>query len=421
MMRSCLSALPLLLWIACATSDPVRTEADSQNEDTLAEGDTATSDVNEADVEDVNSADDLIDLDDSEAVDDVPSEADVAVDTAPDSGTTSCDEPGTECEPFSSSCDSTTNSVVFCGRCGFVLEVESCGQGFVCDDSDGTGECRECEADECSLVSECTPNTTTCLNFQTQQTCNADGTVGGISRCREGRRCLDSGNCGNAGQDTAAACTSNIGATTGCAGEFCVCGGEYLSAYGNAGCTGTLATGYCSTADCSQTGCDPANEVCVDFAAAGVVGSQAICVNSEGCSQPGRPCGSRAGFVCQDLPSRNVASDRVTWAYACWADLGLNRVSETCSVDTDCAGGDCVRFDNAGTTLSYCSAPCDDNRDCPSNARCVEDPRGAAGYICLAKANSLDCPRLGTDFNVRSYTYRTLEGTRADVCFVPVP
>jgi hypothetical protein len=420
-MRSCFFALPLLLLIACATSDPVRTEPDAETADIPDEGDTAASDVDESDSEDNDPVDDLTEFDGAETVNDTADEEDAAVDAATEPEVSSCDAPGSECQPFSSTCDSTTNSVVFCGRCGFVLEVESCGQGFVCDDSDGTGECRECEADECALVSECTPNTTTCLNFQTQQTCNADGTVGGISRCRDGRRCLENGNCGNAGQDTAAACTSNIGATTGCAGEFCICGSEYVSAFGSAGCAGTLTTGYCSTADCSQTGCDPANEVCVDFSAAGAVGSQAVCVNSEGCSQPGRPCGARAGFVCQELPSREVSSERVTWGFACWADLGLNRVAETCSTDSDCAGGECVRFENGGTTLSYCSAACDENRDCPSNARCVEDPRGAAGYICLAKANSLDCPRLGTDFNVRSYTYRTLEGTRADVCFVPVP
>lgn len=420
-MRSSLFALPFLWLIACASSDPVTPEQDTDDEDTRVDEDSAELDVAENDSADQDVEQDVPEPEDVVDVEDVVPEPDIVPDITPDVPTTSCDAPGTECEPFSSTCDSNTNSVVFCGRCGFVLEVESCGQGFVCDDSDGTGECRECEADECSLVSECTPNTTTCLNFQTQQTCNADGTVGGISRCREGRRCLENGNCGNPGQDTAAACTSNIGATTGCAGEFCICGSEYTAAFGTADCAGSLGTGYCSTSDCSQTGCDPANEVCVDFAAAGVVGSQAVCVNSEDCSQPGRVCGTRAGFVCQELPTREVSSDRVSWGYACWADLGLNRVSETCATDTDCAGGECVRFENGGTTLSYCSATCDESRDCPSNARCVEDPRGAAGYICLAKANALDCPRLGTDFNVRSYTYRTLEGSRADVCFVPVP
>jgi hypothetical protein len=411
--------LLLLLLAGCASSDPLPDEDangdDTTEEDTGAEEDTGTE-------EDTDEEDTTEDVEVTPEVDvpDAPPADIVEVDAASDVNVSSCEIVGSECEPFTSACSAATNSVIYCGRCGFVLDEEACGDQGVCDDTDGTAGCRDCEGDECLSGTECTPGTVSCLNFETQQACTEDGVPGAITRCGEGRRCLQNGECSSAGQDTGAACTTNLGAASGCAGQLCVCGPEYTATSGATGCEGALATGYCSTDDCAATGCDPASEVCVSFAATGAFASQNFCVNQERCTFAGQSCGSRAGFVCQELPVRTVGSTVVSWDWACWADLGLQAISETCTTDADCAGGECVRTGSGDATLSYCTAPCDRNRECPSTSRCVADPRGGGDFICLASANPTDCPRLGRDFNVRTYAYRTLAGSTADVCFIPV-
>lgn len=380
-------------------------ERDIAEPDDTAEGDTAEPDADDDATPDTGSDD----VDSPDAAEEV-SPVDVGLPNG-------CDALATDCEPYTSICDEERGSLTVCGRCGNILTIEVCDSGFICDDEDGTGECRECAAGECDIEPTCEPNELFCLDYRTQARCNPDGTVGTTQPCVDGRRCTPDGSCGPPGAPTGAPCTLDSDPTVGCVGQFCLCSEEDQTG-GATGCSGELATGYCSTADCSLTGCDTTREICATFEASGRYDGQSFCMLDGGCINPGRPCGTRPGFVCQEFPTVGTGSARGEWALGCWPDLGLARIGDTCENASSCSGGLCV-LGTGPSRPSYCSSLCGADSDCPSNAECVEDPNNPSRYICLARANVTDCPRLGEDFSIRSVQGAIFGGGRASVCYIP--
>jgi hypothetical protein len=326
-----------------------------------------------------------------------------------------CDVLGEECTPSTVQC-SDARTRVFCDRCGFIINTSTCAIEERCDDSAPSAVCVPCGPGECDIPPECLPNSRTCQDFRTAQVCGPDGTVTATNPCPAGRRCFD-GNCGPDGQPTASPCTKNIDPTTGCRGTLCVCGDDWTTANTDAGCVGSLGSGYCSTAGCVQNGCDPASEVCADFSVNGSWAGNDFCITREGCTRLGSSCGS-AGMACQELPTRSGPSARIEWSLACWT-TGSRAIGQTCSNDRECSGGLCLTRSRGGVPVSYCAAPCGAEAGCPSNARCVADPGGASRFLCLANASAADCPRLDTEpLNIRpTRELQRFGGGTARVCY----
>ena len=335
---------------------------------------------------------------DTDAVDTLPEDSSnldttVAEDTTPEPDTLSeiCpDGLAGECEARTIRCTADRLAYETCGRCGNLVNTTTCADGQICDDSSGLAECRPCLSGECATEADCPPNTSQCADYRTAVTCRADGTVDLRTICPGGGRCV-AGGCRSAGSQTAAACTAN----SGCLGSLCLCGGESTTAE-DCGAAG-LGAGYCSTVDCLTNGCDPANELCVDFGVTGSFGDADLCVLRGGCSAdrlPGTPCGG-AGYACTELPTHARATDRAQWRPACWPDT-IKPIGAACSSDAECVGGRCLTRSLGGNTVSYCTASCGDAADCPSYATCMQDPNPAAGgaFFCMAK--TAFCPRLDT-------------------------
>jgi hypothetical protein len=409
---------------ACASADSAPVDPDAPDVDEPEDGSAGEPGEDAAEGRDVPQPPSDIDGPD-EDIDSPPDDTGGPMPDAPASADvpdfSGCDAIGTQCTPLTSYCLDATK-VEFCDRCGFVFDSETCPADEICD-SAGTGRaaCRTCVGAECVRETSCEPDTVQCLDYRTQQLCGPDGTVASTSPCRDGRRCTTDGSCGPVGLNTGAACTTDVDPAVGCAGQRCICGTQYREEVGSAACTGPLANGYCTTTQCEITGCDPESEACVAFSRLNLYGRQNHCVRTERCTAAGRFCGGIAGLNCQDLPTLQRDGTQ-RWAMVCWPNLGLARVSGTCTGSSDCSGGACVTSTTGGVSTSYCAATCASNGECPSNARCVEDPRSSrTGGICLARANVTDCPRLSNDINVRSINAREIgDGRPVDVCFIPV-
>jgi hypothetical protein len=393
------------------------TEPDDEDEESggrdLGLDDDGSSDEPDSD-SDSDSDEDLDDVSDGEGSDSGAADDGGSTDALPNG----CDSLAGECDPFTTVCNADGVSLTACGRCGMVLTIETCEEDEVCDDADGTAECRPCAGDECQIDPVCTPGEPVCQDFRTQALCNADGQPSGGQPCPEGRRCIEGGICGPAGQTTGASCTTNVNNLTGCTGQYCVCGSEYVTANGTTGCTAELASGYCATADCGFTGCDPAREICADFGGTGRFGNGSFCMLNGGCTTTGRPCGTRPGFICQEFATRDNPGNVRSWDMGCWPDAGLARIGGTCASNAACSGALCL----TGTGPSrptYCSSDCTDNGSCPSNSTCVRDPGNSARFICAANATTADCPRLGEDFAIRAVQAERYDGGRISVCLVP--
>jgi hypothetical protein len=335
--------------------------------------------------------------------------ADTDVDTSPEDTAVEPDAlPATCPDGLAGECDSrtircTTDRLSYetCGRCGNLVNTTICSDGQICDDSSGLAECRACLSGECATEADCPPNTSQCADYRTAVTCRADGSIDLRTQCPGGGRCVDGG-CRSRGSATATNCTTN----TDCLGALCLCGGESTAAEdcGAAALTG----GYCSTVDCMTNGCDPTSELCVDFGVTGSFGGADLCVFRGGCMAdqlPGTPCGA-AGYACTELPTHARPTDRAVWRPACWPD-SVKPIGAACSSDAHCVGGLCLTRELAGSTVSYCSAPCGEAADCPSYAACMRDPAAAAStFFCMAKTEF--CPR------IQSGTRAQIDGRRLE-------
>lgn len=325
-----------------------------------------------------------------------------------------CEVVGEECVARSVYC-ADLETRAFCSRCGFILSSEPCDEGEVCDASSGVAECRPCVDAECPEIVDCEPRERSCLNWQTVQVCGADGTVETTQPCPAGRRCFN-GSCGPEGGETGVDCTADIDPTTGCKGSLCVCGPGWTAENGSAACSGALAGGYCSTGNCAVNGCNYADEVCFD-AAGNPLGGESFCVLRNGCTLRGRACGT--GMVCEELPGRRGPSSDITWELACFT-ANTAGIGGACTNDADCVGGECRTRNVGGADVSYCTSACGAGGGCPSYAACVEDPNLTGDYICLAKADGGECPRLSTEpFWIQDRTVDRFGGGNARVCYFP--
>jgi len=92
-------------------------------------------------------------------------------------------------------------------------------------------------------------------------------------------------------------------------------------------------------------------------------------------------------------------SSEGTWAEGCYAtDLGTD-VGGTCTQDSDCLGGLCLTEAPSGDPIEdgYCSAPCVDNSECPSDSVCIaqsgyREGQGFCALACNDTGNGPECP-----------------------------
>ncbi len=409
------------LLVACASS----TGQPSPAGDASGSGDASDRDDVGRDTSDVDAATDVGDV----GVDTAPDVAsDVAADgsgdaadVGPDSAFFDCPDAGDECAPTSVTCAPEGEAIRYCSRCGYVLEDEPCDELEVCDTVDGRATCRPCVGAECPEQLECEPSTRSCRDYRNVQICDADGNIDTVSPCPAGRRCFD-GSCGPPGNSTGETCQVDYDVAapeTGCIGQLCLCSPDFVSEFGGDQCGGDLTRGYCSTRDCASNGCDNANEVCADFSAGGRHAGLSFCVMREGCSRAGATCGDRAGMSCIELPGRPEVGGPIEWEMACW-QAGIRRIGDTCTSDSECAGGQCETRFVSGTSVSYCTAPCGDIGGCPSNAVCVRPGREDDDpYLCLARAEATACPRLDSDpLHIRSTAFLPrYGGGSAEACW----
>jgi hypothetical protein len=324
-------------------------------------------------------------------------EPDTIVDTTPDVEpelpVLDCEVTGDECAPRSVICAEDGRTRIFCDRCGFIVNSEICPDSGFCEGEPGvSATCRACVDQECP--DECTPNVRSCLDSTTVQVCGPDGSVANTAPCSDGRRCFE-GSCGSPGNETGESCTTDIDVTNGCVGHLCVCGTPWVSTQGATECAGSLSGGYCATLNCSDNRCDYDEEVCADFSLSGRFGGLDMCITRAGCTRRDAPCG-RAGMSCEFFPGRRGPTAPLSWELGCFLS-DFKTIGEPCTGNQDCLGGECRVGDVAGAAVSYCTSPCGDGGGCPDHAVCVEDPDDEGEYVCLAKPNATDCPRISTE------------------------
>jgi hypothetical protein len=363
-------SLAAALLAGCATGSSNDGEPDASRD---ADASDAVADIG-PDVEDTEVTGDVVLSDGADDVLDTGESPDV--DTSLSDAGSDCEVLNDECEPESVRCDGS--ELVFCGRCGAELRRDSCEADELCEETDGVGACRPCVGDECPDVLECEAGTRTCVSYNTQQICGPDGRVANVVTCPAGRRCIGGG-CVPEGADVGAACIADAD----CAGQSCLCGTEFRAANAGAACS-DLPQGYCSTAMCDDSGCDPNDEACVLAPILGASLEAPVCVSTEECTARGASCGNG---VCEELPG-GASRD---WALTCWPDFPT--VGEACGSDADCLGGDCRTKTVGGSVASYCVAPCGDQSACPSHAECVEDLDANGQFACFARNDAESCPR----------------------------
>ncbi|MBN1945416.1 MAG: hypothetical protein JW797_07035 [Bradymonadales bacterium] len=329
-----------------------------------------------------------------------------------------------ECEPYSISCTPDGYGIRRCSYNGAWLNPSPCGTQEVCEETTTGASCVDCTPGVNCRDDEpiCTPSEPFCYDYQTAAQCTAEGRAGTTVQCSG--RCIGGG-CNNAGSTTGSMCEANVG----CQGLTCVCGTEDEDNSESALCGGDLAGGYCTTGSCHVNGCDPVNEVCVDFDMSGAFGGDQVCLLKSNCSHRLYDCAAAhrgTGHVCRELPSNNWNGTRRTWHLACWVPPPANPeaactdanclspIGGACQGNEDCVGGNCMRNDSS---VSYCVGSCDETHECPSYSSCVRIPELGDNYYCLANATSAECPRLG-GFDIVTRTFGTIDGvTNAQVCF----
>ncbi len=411
-----LSACAEAVFIDGDTAEDTRVEdtADVAVEDTPSE----LEDV--ADTGDVGDTADEPDLSDAN---DVADEPDVIGDTTNDI-TSNCEVVSDECAPLTAGCSADRTTIDVCGRCGEIIRSTACTEGEICDDTGASPICRPCVDIECGPTSDdCTPGETTCNGWNTIQGCNPDGTFGSVLSCPSQGRCIG-GNCTPGGGNTGDVCTQDVGLDPGCVGYRCICGSEYLATYGNSACTlanSALSTGYCTTRNCLENGCNDTSEICTDFTGTNLFGGLNFCVARGNCATRGNNCAvaGRPNTQCEELPVRETAGGFLSWELGCWI-RDLAHIGEECTSNADCLGGTCVRETRGAESITYCTVSCGAIGDCPSFSECVERPGSDGNYICAARANSADCPRLDSDsFNIVSRNLATFGSPATSaVCYI---
>lgn len=369
--------LLLLLPIACAELQLVDSGGD----------DTALPDVPEVD-------------------EDLPPELDVDDEGEPDDGEIVCEtRPDAPfCPAGGSICDG--KRIIACDpSCGYPAEprnvLELCGELELCEQDGEAGSCRDClNAEECDLpFNQCDPfsGDRQCATYNSQQTCNPDGSVGEPAPCPTGSRCVNGGCTNPSASDTAATCSAN----TQCGGLLCLCNTPNYSSDPNQrfydlcqtnttqndGNNGPLGTGYCTTANCLRDGCEP-GEICVDHTDTRQFSTRSLCIPEGTCTTRGNSCGTNR--VCEEFPTRLEGEDGPrAWELGCFV-APESHIGESCLRNSECLGGRCIStfVPSVGTNVSYCSADCSSDEECPSFARCAKPP-GLLGTVCLI-ADELD-------------------------------
>ena len=280
---------------------------------------------------------------------DVAPEPDLAPDLAEDP--TDPPEPDTRC---TACCPGDT-------RCadGELVATEVCNEeGTAWEAGVTCANLESCEAGAC--VTRCEPGATLCRDAENQQTCDVGGQSWTARRCSEGR-CVG-GACGS-GALTGASCDAD----DACAGGACLCKGDRPCP------PDAFPDGYCTTADCAVDGCEPAREICVDFASSGAFGGGNHCVRY--CAE----CPRELGLRCRLLPV--IDGDDITWQEGCFATYPRDMGGQ-CATNADCLGGLCWTGDDGPRDgLGYCTYACEDHEDCPGNSSCVRFP-GREGTFC---------------------------------------
>lgn len=382
---------------------------------------------------------------DTSAAEDTGSQETAPADTGADTGPAPADVPDVpaeplpedtqrqelagECAPFSEACTEDGFGIQRCSADGELFAPSPCEDDEICNDGATGPECVPCvEGVNCrSDEVACEPNQPFCADFQTAASCTSDGRVGAVAGCQPGR-CFGGG-CRTSGNQTGEACSA--GST--CVGQSCLCiaGGVIAPGEGPCGDPDMLA-GYCTTSSCHLNGCEPENEICVDFSESEAFGSDRFCVLRENCSARLGSCqGAHRGstFVCRSLPTPSHLGEDLSWELGCWVpppagpnavcapgSACLSPIGGACTDNADCIGGLCLHDGD----LSYCAATCSETRHCPGYAACVSLESGSDSFFCLARASESACPRLPVEvnFDIVSRPLTQIDGvSTAQVCF----
>ena len=314
-----------------------------------------------------------------------------------------CEVVGTECEPFSVACEG--GDVVFCSRCGFELRREACAADEVCEDIDGAGRCRPCEGEECPVTVECE---------------RASAPVWTSTRAPSAARTAAS----RRPRTVRPAAVASTGpAALGGRTQAPHAPTEPPPAPASSACASARAQTPPATASrratavrAPATGTTATRETRSVRTSAG--SRRSMMAPSASAARRAAHVASavETGSSARELPTR-IGEEPVAWAWACWAPLAT--IGEPCARDGDCLGGRCRTQDVGGTEVSYCAGACGADGGCPSHAECVQDPRDDGDYLCLARGNNVDCPRMETEpLRVAATApLRRFGGGSASVCY----
>lgn len=97
---------------------------------------------------------------------------------------------------------------------------------------------------------------------------------------------------------------------------------------------------------------------------------------------------------------------------ACGGGHDVDRLlGAKCTADREC--DERCLGPNAEFPEGLCSLRCDDDRDCPSDARCVASNGGVCLYDCI---DDRDCDFLGERWGCRTQALEDDRNTEVDVC-----
>lgn len=297
-------------------------------------------------------------------------------------------------------CETDTNTVSNCGRCGAV-----CAQGQICS----TGRCTtpspttRCGDSICNgseVCSTCSADCGACAPVCAPGTGNCDGNA--ANGCEVNTN-LDPNNCGRCGNRCTGICMSGscINPPTGPRCGDAACNGTEICSSCPSDCGACRPMCAPGTSNCDgndANGCEVT--LATDRSNCGMCGIR--CTSTETCSA-GRcvpTCGSATSCsgVCRDLqtdPANCGACGRI------------------CTGGASCSGGVCTAPSCGGAGLTYCGGTCvDTNRDDRNCGACGASCDTGAGWYCNGAGR---CRTMATVYDTYMIRVMTASGDPARV------